>query len=32
MALVLGVTFMVINLLLDVLYRYADPRLKEQEM
>ena len=32
MALVLGVSFMIINLLLDVLYRYADPRLKEQEM
>ena len=30
MALVLGVTFMLINLLLDVLYRYVDPRLKEQ--
>ena len=30
MALVLGFTFMMINLLLDVLYRYVDPRLKEQ--
>ena len=30
MALVLGLTFMMINLLLDVLYRYVDPRLKEQ--
>jgi len=30
MALALGLTFMLINLLLDVLYRYVDPRLKEQ--
>lgn len=32
MALMLGLTFMAINLLLDVLYRYADPRLREQEI
>lgn len=32
MALALGFTFMLINLLLDVLYRYVDPRLKEQQI
>jgi len=29
MALVLGLTFMLVNLLIDILYRYTDPRLKE---
>jgi peptide/nickel transport system permease protein len=29
MALVIGLTFMLVNLLLDVLYRYVDPRLKK---
>lgn len=29
MALVLGLTFMLVNLILDVLYRYVDPRLKK---
>jgi len=32
MALTLGFTFLLVNLLLDVLYRYADPRLREQEI
>ena len=32
MALALGLTFMLIDLLLDVLYRYVDPRLEEQEI
>ena len=29
MALVIGLTFMLVNLILDVLYRYVDPRLKK---
>jgi len=29
MALALGLTFMLVNLVLDVLYRYVDPRLKQ---
>jgi len=30
MALALGLTFMLVNLLLDVLYRFVDPRLKQR--
>ncbi len=32
MSLALGLTFMLINLLIDVLYRYADPRLRAQQL
>jgi peptide/nickel transport system permease protein len=32
MALVLGLTFMLVNLVLDILYRYVDPRLKQREI
>ena len=32
MALVLGLTFMLVNLILDVLYRYVDPRLKQRKI
>ena len=32
MALVLGLTFMLVNLFIDILYRYVDPRLKEQQV
>jgi len=32
MALVIGLTFMLVNLILDVLYRYVDPRLKQREI
>lgn len=31
MALVIGLTFMLVNLLLDVAYRYVDPRLKQRD-
>jgi peptide/nickel transport system permease protein len=31
LALALGLTFLFINLLLDILYRFSDPRLKEAE-
>ncbi len=32
MALVIGLTFMIVNLLLDISYRYVDPRLKKSNM
>lgn len=32
MALVIGLTFMLVNLILDVLYRHVDPRLKQREI
>ncbi len=32
MALVIGLTFMLVNVLLDISYRYVDPRLKQREI
>lgn len=32
MALVIGLTFMLVNLLLDLAYRYVDPRLKQRDI
>lgn len=32
MALVIGLTFMLVNLLLDISYRYVDPRLKKSQL